>query len=237
MLFSEPFRQERIPNRTRKRNVDDSAIMHMSDFSISEAKLTTSEAMGVDRDLGPGGNDVFQILQLLHKSHSVSVGCTSAFARFMPQLGEVPMPFRELCSHSQKDYGPKSFVLKSGQFERDTRSMLGMIGAYAKVGEQQLLAARMVTSAIGFDGYENGVNIFQGLRIVGLQNPALLADIIFIEDAKTESLLLVRSFPAPGLKGLRILKARLCIQIEGIKDQRLSFCVEHATVSLVRSRF
>ena len=34
--------------------------------------------------------------------------------------------------------------------------MLGMIGTHAKVGEQQLLAARMVTSAIGFDGYENG---------------------------------------------------------------------------------
>jgi DNA invertase Pin-like site-specific DNA recombinase len=40
--------------------------------------------MWVDGDLGPRGNDVFETLQLLHKFASASVGCTSAFARFMP---------------------------------------------------------------------------------------------------------------------------------------------------------
>jgi hypothetical protein len=83
MLFGEPFLKERIPNGTRKRNVDDPAVMHMSDFGISEAKLTASKAMWMDGDLRPRGNDVFQILQLLHKSHSAPVGCTSMFARFM----------------------------------------------------------------------------------------------------------------------------------------------------------
>ena len=84
MFFSQPFRQERVPNGTRKRNVYDPAIMHMSDFSISEAKFACAKPMWVDGDLGPRGNDVFEILQLLHKFASASVGCTSTFARFMP---------------------------------------------------------------------------------------------------------------------------------------------------------
>src|SRR5258705_7698574 len=83
MLFSESFCQERIPNRTRKRNVDDAAIMHMSDFGISEAKFTASKAMWMDRNLRPGSDNIFQILQLLHRSGSTCVGCTSLFARFM----------------------------------------------------------------------------------------------------------------------------------------------------------
>ncbi len=84
MFFSQPFRQERIPNGKRKRNVDDPAAMHMPDFRISEAKFACAKPMWVDGDLGPRGNDVFEILQLLHKFASASVGCTSTFARFMP---------------------------------------------------------------------------------------------------------------------------------------------------------
>ena len=53
MLFAKPFRQERIANGTRKWNVDDPAMMHMSNFSISEAKLTSSKTMWMDRDLRP----------------------------------------------------------------------------------------------------------------------------------------------------------------------------------------
>jgi hypothetical protein len=41
MLSSQPFRQERIPNGTRKGNVHDPAVMHMPDFSISEAAEST----------------------------------------------------------------------------------------------------------------------------------------------------------------------------------------------------
>jgi hypothetical protein len=39
MLFSEPFVQERIANRTRERNVDDPTAMHMTDFRVSKAEL------------------------------------------------------------------------------------------------------------------------------------------------------------------------------------------------------
>src|SRR6266446_6563254 len=67
MLFSEPFRQKRIANGTRKRNVHNTAVMHMPDFRISEAELTGGKAMRMDRDLRPRRDGIFELLQLLHE--------------------------------------------------------------------------------------------------------------------------------------------------------------------------
>jgi hypothetical protein len=63
MLFSEPFRQKRVANGTRKRNVDDSAIMYVPDFRFSEAKLTGGKLMWMDGDLRPRGNSIFEFIQ------------------------------------------------------------------------------------------------------------------------------------------------------------------------------
>src|SRR5580704_3589958 len=94
----------------------------------------------------------------------------------------------------------------------------------------------MMASAVWFDGHKNRINVLQRLWIVGLQNPALLAHVVFVENTKTEGLLLVRSSTPPGLKRTRILDARLRVQIEGIEDQRLSLRVKYTAVRLVRSR-
>src|SRR6266478_9270909 len=63
--------------------------------------------------------------------------------------------------------------------------MSRMIRTHAQVGEQQLLAAWMVASAVWFDRHKNGINVFQSLRIAGFQDPALLAHIVFIKNAET----------------------------------------------------
>jgi hypothetical protein len=55
--------------------------------------------------------------------------------------------------------------------------------------------------AIGLNGYEHSVDLLQRLRVVELQDPALLADVVLIKDTQVEGLLGVRSAPAPGLKG------------------------------------
>jgi hypothetical protein len=55
-----------------------------------------------------------------------------------------------------------------------------MIRTDAKVGEQQLLAARVRASTIRFNGYKYGVDVLQRLGIVGSQNPSLLADVILV---------------------------------------------------------
>ena len=63
--------------------------------------------------------------------------------------------------------------------------MSGMVRTDAEVGEQQLLAPGMVTSAVWFDGDKNRINVFERLRIDGFQDPALLADVVFVEDSET----------------------------------------------------
>ena len=81
-----------------------------------------------------------------------------------------------------------------------------MVGTYAKVGEQQLLPARMLAPAVWLDRDENGVDVFQRLRVFGFQHPSLLSGIVFIEDAKVQSLLLVRASSAPRLERTRVAK-------------------------------
>src|SRR5580700_2441087 len=110
----------------------------------------------------------------------------------------------------------------------------GMVWIYTKVGKKQLLATWMVASAVWFDRHEHGVNVFERLGIAGFQNPPFFADAVFVKDPETPSLLFVRPFSSPGLERARVLKTRLRVQIESIENQRLSLCVEHATVRLVR---
>ena len=91
-----------------------------------------------------------------------------------------------------------------------------------------------MTPAVGFDGYENGVDIFQRLWVFRFRHPSLLADIVLVEDAEIESLLFVRASSAPCLEGTYIANACLCVQIARVENQRFSFCVEDTTVGLVR---
>ena len=98
-------------------------------------------------------------------------------------------------------------------------AMSGMVRTYAQVGEQQLFATRMRASTIWFNRHEYGVDVFQRLGIVGLQNPSFLAHVIFVKYAETARLLLVGSSASPRLKRLRVLKARLRVQVERIENQ------------------
>src|ERR1700730_14608890 len=109
-----------------------------------------------------------------------------------------------------------------------------MIWVYPEVSEKQLLAARMVATTVWFDRHKNRINVFERLWIRGLQNPTLFTHVVFIENAKTASLLLVRSSAAPRLKGTRVLDSRLRLQIERIEDQRFSLGVEDPAVRFGR---
>lgn len=65
--------------------------------------------------------------------------------------------------------------------------VLWMVRTNAKVGEKQLLAARMLASCAWFHRNKNGVDILERLRIVGLQDPALLAGVVLVEHSKASS--------------------------------------------------
>ena len=57
----------------------------------------------------------------------------------------------------------------------------GMVRTYAQVSEQELLATRMLASAIWFDCHKDGVDVFQRLRVVCFQNPTFLAYVVFVK--------------------------------------------------------
>src|SRR5437868_10356878 len=66
MFVGQSFPQQCIANRPRKRNIDDTAVVHMPDLRISETKLACTKLMWVHGDLRPRYNDVLEILQM-HK--------------------------------------------------------------------------------------------------------------------------------------------------------------------------
>src|SRR5260370_36291607 len=107
-------------------------------------------------------------------------------------------------------------------------SSLRMVGPYAKVGEQQLLPARMVAPAVRLNRYENRVDVFQRLWVFGFQHPPFFTGLVFVEDAEIQSLLLVPASSAPRLERTRVAKPQLRVQIVGVEDQRLPFRVENA---------
>ena len=86
MFFSEPLREKRIANGTRKWDVYDPAVMHMPNFRLGETELTSSKAMRVDGNPGPRCNSVFQLVQQQHKAHTETIGCLSVAARFIAKL-------------------------------------------------------------------------------------------------------------------------------------------------------
>jgi hypothetical protein len=51
---------------------------------------------------------------------------------------------------------------------------LWVIGFCVEIGEKQRLAAGLLASTSWFDGYKDGVDLCQHLRVIELQNPTLL---------------------------------------------------------------
>src|SRR5262249_2875676 len=112
---------------------------------------------------------------------------------------------------------------------RTEEPKLGMVGGHSEIGEKKGLAARLTASAARFNGDEYGVNLCEGFGIFRLQDPTLFSRVVFIENAETDGLLEVRAATTPSLKRL-VSFAVLLIKVICIKDQRLFFRVEQATV-------
>ena len=66
MFFGEPFRQERVTNGARERDVHDPSSVHVPDFRISKPEFPASEAVRMDRDLRPRGNLGFESFRGVH---------------------------------------------------------------------------------------------------------------------------------------------------------------------------
>ena len=73
MLLGQPFLKESIANGPWEWNVHDAIAMHMPDFRVSEAELTSCKAVRVDGNFGLGCHAFFELPYLLHEcaSHSL----------------------------------------------------------------------------------------------------------------------------------------------------------------------
>ncbi len=109
--------------------------------------------------------------------------------------------------------------------EAAARRELGVIRVNLQISKQQRLAARFVASTVGLYGHKHGVDLFERLGIVELQNPSLFRCVVFKKNPKIQSLLHVRATPAPRLERSCIPYAGLLVQIVGVEDQGLSFRV------------
>src|SRR5437762_13987247 len=109
-----------------------------------------------------------------------------------------------------------------------------MIWLAAKRGVEKGLAGRFVAAAVRLNRDKYGVDLRQLLRIVKAQYPAAVLLAVLVENAEIDGRSLGRFVPAPRLEG-HILDARLPVEIEGVKDERLALGVEDAAVGLARA--
>src|SRR5260370_3404479 len=98
-----------------------------------------------------------------------------------------------------------------------------MIWVDVEVRKQEGLVAGLVTTAVWFDRYKNGINLPQRFGVVEPQHPTLLRIIVHIEDTEVERLLRVRPATAPSLEVAVILHPSRRVEVLGVKDQRLPF--------------
>src|SRR5712692_3772111 len=105
-----------------------------------------------------------------------------------------------------------------------------MIRVHFQVGKEEWLSAGLVASAVWFNRHEDGIDLFQLLRVIEFQYPSLLGSVVLIENAKTRSLLPVSAAAAPRLKCAGTLKPSLLVEIVRVEDQRLSFGIEDPAI-------
>jgi len=75
-----------------------------------------------------------------------------------------------------------------------------MVRTNAERGEQQRLTAWMLASTVRLHRNEDGIDIFERLRIVGLQNPSLFARVVLVENPQIARRFLVGTLSAPSLE-------------------------------------
>src|SRR5690242_2418445 len=109
-----------------------------------------------------------------------------------------------------------------------------MIRIHFEIGKQEGFAGGPAATAVGFDGYEDAIDLRQALGIVALHHPALLGGIVLIKDSQFESAIRIGSAPSPYLKRAGIFETDFAVEVIGIKNQRLVLGVKDASIRFAR---
>src|SRR5258707_9713338 len=105
-----------------------------------------------------------------------------------------------------------------------------MIRLHLEAGKQKWLPTWMLTAWLRLHCDEDSVDFGERLRIIELEHPTFLAHIVLIKDAKAPCLLRVHTVPSPHLERARILQPPSLIQVISVKNERLPFGIEQATI-------
>src|SRR5579864_774923 len=124
-------------------------------------------------------------------------------------------------------------VLIEEQLEDAARRELRVIRVDLQVSKQQRLAARPMASTIRFHSHKDGVDLFERFCVVKLHDPPFLRCAVLEKDSEIQSLLHVRTAPAPGLERPCVPYASLLVQIVCVEDQRFPLVVEYASAGLL----
>src|ERR1700730_5350367 len=109
-----------------------------------------------------------------------------------------------------------------------------MIGLHTQVCKQELFTAGFPAAALRLHGDKNGINLIKGLRIIELENPALVGCGVNVENAQVHGLGYIWPTPPPRLKGASLAESWLLVQVVGIENQRFSLRVEDSSKWLLR---
>src|SRR4051794_35890517 len=109
-----------------------------------------------------------------------------------------------------------------------------MVRRHPQVREQKRLAARLYALSIQLNSHEYRIDLRKHLRIIGLQDPALLVYVVLIEDAKVAVMLGIVASTSPRLEGTGALHAWLLVEIVSVKDEGFALGVEDAPKRLLR---
>src|SRR5690242_13855544 len=109
-----------------------------------------------------------------------------------------------------------------------------MIRINFQVGKEEWFSAWSGASTAWFHRHENGIDLFQLLRVIELQYPSLLGRVVLVEDAKARSLLPVSSAAAPGLKCAGTPKPSLLVEVIRVEHERFSFGIEDPAIRFLR---
>src|SRR6266436_3068045 len=96
-----------------------------------------------------------------------------------------------------------------------------MVRGYAEIYKEQFVAARLRTTALWLHCHKNSIDLLQSLRIVNLQYPSLVRNVVHIKDAQAYGFFVIRATSAPRLKRIRIRHPRLLVKVVGIENERL----------------
>src|SRR5215475_1145400 len=165
----------------------------------------------------------------------VSTFLASIFTPAMtPPLRSVTRPVRVAVGPARREPATRELANNINDGSKPGRvcaisASSGMIGLVIQERRsQQLLTRRLSTAAPRFHGDKHLINLSQHIRVVELQDPAILRRVVKIENAETARCLRAALFLSPNLE-IHSVDVASVLQIVRVEGQLYALCIKDAS--------